>query len=714
MSLSEVNQLGTPEDIERRAQLARVDDDAYRRTIKDARNLIFNHRHAVDSREVEDLLKAQSWTPTAALLADFMHEVELGVWKGLFIHLIRILEAHDKKTKTTIKEFNKRFRMVPSFGRDTIRRFVNDVSDLKQLAARDYEDLLQCCIPVFDGLLPEPYDSAIMSLLFTCAHWHGLAKLRMHTDPSITLLEQETERLYAQLRNFTDHVCTSFETYELKREIDARQRAKQRRDAKAATAVARKGKEMKVPSADASDPPRGPQRKQYHMQTVKHHFLADYPNTIREFGTMDSYSTEAPELEHKRPISRYGRTSRKYVMKQLAGLERRDYRIRRIRQRLGGKKKQQDDERVAMDPKSHHHIGKTENDFIDVGQFTARHKGDPAVKPNVIFQDFHIKLRKHLLPRILSELRSEEGADLHKLPDPHNYDARIKAVALLKHNRLYEHRTIRVNYTTYDVRRDQDYINGYSSHCNIIVLCPPADPSIPDAPPTYRYGRVIGTFHANVTYNGPGRPYYHDPHRMEVLWVRWYDEVGQSGTGWAHQRLDRLRFAPIDDDDAFGFLDPADVLRACHIIPRFHLQKVHSSGVGHSPLARDSSDWKEYYVNRSVVLYTQLLNYLLMITQLSSFVDRDMLMRYHLGLGIGHVYGHYCHSAYVASLSSNTPPAVERGTFSPSGVSEIDSSPDLDDEGSLFFSDNSDDDELRDTNLSDIDEGELHALDMYS
>jgi hypothetical protein len=26
-------------------------------------------------------------------LVDFMHEVELGVWKGLFIHLLRILET---------------------------------------------------------------------------------------------------------------------------------------------------------------------------------------------------------------------------------------------------------------------------------------------------------------------------------------------------------------------------------------------------------------------------------------------------------------------------------------------------------------------------------------------------------------------------------------------------------------------------------------------
>lgn len=31
-----------------------------------------------------------------ALVVDFMHEFELGVWRALFIHLIRILEAYDK------------------------------------------------------------------------------------------------------------------------------------------------------------------------------------------------------------------------------------------------------------------------------------------------------------------------------------------------------------------------------------------------------------------------------------------------------------------------------------------------------------------------------------------------------------------------------------------------------------------------------------------
>jgi hypothetical protein len=35
------------------------------------------------------------------------------------------------------------FRQVPTFGGGTIRRFSNNISDLKKLAARDFEDLLQ-------------------------------------------------------------------------------------------------------------------------------------------------------------------------------------------------------------------------------------------------------------------------------------------------------------------------------------------------------------------------------------------------------------------------------------------------------------------------------------------------------------------------------------------------------------------------------------------
>jgi hypothetical protein len=33
------------------------------------------------------------------LVVDLMHEVELGVWKAVFIHLLRLLECHDESLK---------------------------------------------------------------------------------------------------------------------------------------------------------------------------------------------------------------------------------------------------------------------------------------------------------------------------------------------------------------------------------------------------------------------------------------------------------------------------------------------------------------------------------------------------------------------------------------------------------------------------------------
>jgi hypothetical protein len=74
------------------------------------------------------------------LVVDFMHEFELGVWKSLFTHLVRILIAHGNGA---VQNLDRRYRAVPTFGRSTIRRFSNNASAMKKLAARDFEDLLQ-------------------------------------------------------------------------------------------------------------------------------------------------------------------------------------------------------------------------------------------------------------------------------------------------------------------------------------------------------------------------------------------------------------------------------------------------------------------------------------------------------------------------------------------------------------------------------------------
>lgn len=110
----------------------------------------------------------------------------------LHSHTIRILFAAggDK-----VQELNERFRRVPTFGRDNIRRFVGNMADMKKLGARDLEDLTQCSIPVFEGLLPEPFNSTLMDLLWDLATWHALAKLRMHTSSTIVHLERVTTAL---------------------------------------------------------------------------------------------------------------------------------------------------------------------------------------------------------------------------------------------------------------------------------------------------------------------------------------------------------------------------------------------------------------------------------------------------------------------------------------------------------------------------------------
>jgi hypothetical protein len=46
-----------------------------------------------------------------------------------------------------------RFRDVPTFGRNTIRRFKNDVSAMQGLAGRDYEDILQVYIDLLMGCI---------------------------------------------------------------------------------------------------------------------------------------------------------------------------------------------------------------------------------------------------------------------------------------------------------------------------------------------------------------------------------------------------------------------------------------------------------------------------------------------------------------------------------------------------------------------------------
>ena len=167
---------------------------------------------------------------------------------------------------------------------------------------------------------------------------------------------------------------------------------------------------------------------------------------------------------------------------------------------------------------------------------------------------------------------------------------------LFRHDRIYQHNLTRVNYTTYDIRRSQDLINASTSHHDVMVLADLSDDTSA-FPHPFRYARIMGVYHVNVVYVGPGMVDY-QPHRLDFLWVRWYQIMSHMPSGWKARKLDRVRFPSMAGDNAFGFIDPSDVIRGCHMVPAFASGKRHPDSKGLSRCAQDSSDWVAFYVNR--------------------------------------------------------------------------------------------------------------------
>jgi hypothetical protein len=172
---------------------------------------------------------------------------------------------------------------------------------------------------------------------------------------------------------------------------------------------------------------------------------------------------------------------------------------------------------------------------------------------------------------------------------------------------MYQHQTAQVNYTTYDVRRAQDIINPNTTRRDIMVLNIPQeqDTDLDDSTEgssKFAYAQVLGIFHVNVFLASSTQPVLNcHPHRLEFLWVRWYDRASPA-CSWRFRKLDRLCFPPLADEGSFGFIDPRDIVRACHIAPAFSAGKVHRDGVGISVPAKDYQDWSFYFVMRCVWL----------------------------------------------------------------------------------------------------------------
>ena len=156
--------------------------------------------------------------------------------------------------------------------------------------------------------------------------------------------------------------------------------------------------------------------------------------------------------------------------------------------------------------------------------------------------------------------------------------------------RIYEVKTMQANYTTYDMRCDYDIINA-KKHADIISVTSDFDPATATSPSghPFRYARVLGIYHANVVYIQPGHEAIIET--VHFLWVCWYRFDDSHHSGFQPRQLPHLSPIPLDNLEACGFLDPADVIWGAHIIPTF--------AYGKNDLIDPSSQllWNFYYMN---------------------------------------------------------------------------------------------------------------------
>lgn len=199
-------------------------------------------------------------------------------------------------------------------------------------------------------------------------------------------------------------------------------------------------------------------------------------------------------------------------------------------------------------------------------------------------QFFIPQLKRHILLRILG---SRDHIDYHDRELDNLY---------IHRDRLYSHNTIHVNYTTYDVLWQQEVLNPKTSKHFIMLPTEFQQDSAYNHP--FLYAKILGIYHAKFVYRGSS------PRRMDFIHVRWlYYDYERPG-GRETFQLDRLGYETCRTDqdvlDSFDFVDPADIIRASHLIPDFASETSLSllNGLSVATDDQEHGDWNFYYINR--------------------------------------------------------------------------------------------------------------------
>jgi hypothetical protein len=133
---------------------------------------------------------------------------------------------------------------------------------------------------------------------------------------------------------------------------------------------------------------------------------------------------------------------------------------------------------------------------------------------------------------------------------------------IIPNGMVYSVQTMQIYYTTYDMRHEYDTVNP-KAHADVMVLSGETTPSHP-----YWYACMLGIYHIDTWLESVGPI---KKQHLEVLYVRWLVLLALSDyqSGMWHTWIPKVAFVDELDYDAFGFLNPGQVIQGTHLIPAF-------------------------------------------------------------------------------------------------------------------------------------------------
>ena len=168
--------------------------------------------------------KFKGFDPYAdGLVTERMHQTDQGIFKRMMVEwlpgyikgvcILAYEATHPEASSTNvgvrdgnviIAELDARFAKLPLMkGHGGMRRFENGVSELSNVTANEWRDMMKQVLLVLPGLLKGEllqYEAPLLRVFQSFVEWYALVRKRAHTDASLALLTETYGKWCAEVR----------------------------------------------------------------------------------------------------------------------------------------------------------------------------------------------------------------------------------------------------------------------------------------------------------------------------------------------------------------------------------------------------------------------------------------------------------------------------------------------------------------------------------